>query len=252
MAKARKSKGGASVDPAEVARFSALAETWWDPEGPFKPLHRMNPLRLDYITGHIVSHFGRDGKAKAPLGGLKVLDIGCGGGLLAEPMARLGATVTGLDASEENIAVAALHAKNSGLAIAYRSATAEDVAAEGKTFDVILTMEVVEHVADVASYLSACRKLLSPKGIMVFSTLSRTPKAFLVAIVGAEWVLRWLPRGTHDFAKFLKPSELAEKLATAGFRVAGLTGFVFDPLSGKWSLKNDLSVNYAGVAVPAA
>lgn len=249
MAKARKKAAEASLDRAEVARFSALAESWWDAEGPFKPLHRMNPLRLDYIKGQIVSHFGLAAKAKAPFAGLRLLDLGCGGGLLTEPMARLGAAVSGLDASEQNVAVARHHATTAGLSIEYVCGTAEALAARNETFDVILNLEVVEHVASVASYLAACRKLLKADGIMVFSTIAKTPKAYLLAIVGAEYVLRWLPRGTHDFAKFLRPSELAERLADAGFRVKDLTGFVFNPLNGTWSLKDDLSVNYAGSAV---
>ncbi|HXV73391.1 MAG TPA: bifunctional 2-polyprenyl-6-hydroxyphenol methylase/3-demethylubiquinol 3-O-methyltransferase UbiG [Sphingomonadales bacterium] len=251
MAKAGIGGSGASLDAAEVARFSALAESWWDAEGPLCPLHRMNPLRLDYIKGEIVSHFALDAKSKAPLQSLQLLDVGCGGGLLAEPMARLGAAVTGLDASEENIAIARLHAQGASLPIAYVCGTAEDLATEKEKFDVILNMEVIEHVADVKSYLTACRRLLKDDGLMIFSTLARTPKAWLLAIVGAEMVLRWLPKGTHDFTKFLKPSELAEKLNEAGFRVKDLTGFVFDPLSGRWSIKDDLSVNYADSAVPA-
>lgn len=249
MSQTEKRSRGLSFDAEEIARFSALADRWWDPDGPFRPLHRMNPLRLGYIRQQAVSHFKLKPDSPTPLQGLRLLDIGCGGGLVCEPMARLGAQVTGLDASEKNIAVAQLHAQTSKLSIAYVAGTAEELAKTEQTFDIILNMEVVEHVADVQSYLTACRALMSQNGLMVFSTLARTPKAFLFAIVGAEYVLRWLPRGTHDFSKFLKPSELSEKLSAAGFRVQDLTGFVFNPLSGRWSYKKDLSVNYAGSAV---
>lgn len=249
MRKTEKDQRGKSFDAAEIARFSALADRWWDPEGPFRPLHRMNPLRLEYIRRQVLSHFKLKPDSPTPLQGLRLLDIGCGGGLVCEPMARLGAQVTGLDASEKNVAVAQVHAQTSGLSITYVGGTAEELVKTGQTFDVILNMEVVEHVADVKSYLTACRALTNKDGLMIFSTLARTPKAYLFAIVGAEYVLRWLPRGTHEFSKFLKPSELAEKLSDAGFRVQDLTGFVFNPMSGRWSCQKDLSVNYAGSAV---
>ncbi len=234
-----------TVDPAEVAKFQAMAEEWWDPAGKFRPLHLMNPCRLDYITRQIAAEFGRDLSAPAPLAGLRLLDIGCGGGLLCEPMARLGATVTGADAAERNIPVARLHAEQSGLAIDYRATTAEALADAGETFDVVLNMEVVEHVADPAAYLAACRRLLRPGGLMICSTLNRNAKSFLLAIVGAEWVLRWLPRGTHDWRRFITPDELQALLRGAGFDPVDRKGMVFDPLSGRWSLSaRDLSVNY--------
>lgn len=238
-----------SVDAAEIARFSALAEEWWDPLGQFRPLHRLNPLRLAYVRDRAAAHFGRDPKAGRPLAGLSLLDIGCGGGLLCEPLARLGARVTGIDASERNIAIARAHAAQSGLAVDYRTTTAEELAREGPHFDIVLTMEVVEHVADVGSFLEAALALLAPQGMMVIATINRTPQSFALAIVGAEYLMRWLPRGTHDWRKFLRPSELAAHLRASGARLGELKGVRYSLITDRFSLADDLSVNYMAVAL---
>jgi len=234
-----------TIDPREVAKFEAMAAEWWDVDGKFKPLHMMNPVRLDYIIAQICAEFGRDPKALNPFEGLRVLDIGCGGGLLAEPMARLGATVVGADAAAGNIPVAQVHAKAMGLDIDYRHTTAEDLAAAGEQFDVVLNMEVVEHVANPATYLRACHDLLKPGGLMIASTINRNPKSWAVAIVGAEHIMRWLPKGTHDWSKFITPDELFALLSAAGLHPEDRKGFVFKPLSWRWSISDrDLSVNY--------
>lgn len=234
-----------TVDPDEIAKFEAMAAEWWDPDGKFKPLHMLNPCRLDYITSQISAEFGRDLSDAAPFEGLRILDIGCGGGLLCEPMARLGATVVGADAAERNIPVAQLHAEQSGLEIDYRHTTAEAMANAGEQFDVVLNMEVVEHVADPLSYLSACRDLLVPGGLHLCSTINRNPKSFAMAIVGAEWVMRWLPKGTHEWSKFITPDELFKLLEEAGLDPVDRKGFVFNPVLWSWSLSDrDLSVNY--------
>lgn len=238
-----------TVDPNEVAKFAAMAEEWWDTEGKFKPLHMMNPVRLSYITRQIAAEFGRDLAAPAPFEGLRILDIGCGGGLLCEPMARLGAEITGVDAAERNIPVARIHAEQMGLDIAYRHGTAEEMAAEGAQFDVVLNMEVVEHVADPLAYLTACQQLLRPGGLHLCSTINRNPKSFAVAIIGAEQVMRWLPRGTHDWHKFITPKELCDLLGAAGLEVVDKAGFVFNPLRWDWHISpRDLSVNYVTAA----
>jgi 2-polyprenyl-6-hydroxyphenyl methylase/3-demethylubiquinone-9 3-methyltransferase len=234
-----------TVDPAEIAKFEAMAAEWWNPEGKFKPLHMLNPCRLDYITTQIAAEFGRDLDAPAPFAGLRILDIGCGGGLLCEPMARLGATVVGVDAAARNIPVARIHAEQSGLAIDYRVGTAEDLAASGETFDVVLNMEVVEHVADPLGYLTACRQLLRSGGLHICSTLNRNAKSYVFAIIGAEQVMRWLPRGTHDWRKFITPDELYDLLRRAGLDPVDRKGMVFNFLTWSWSLSSrDLSVNY--------
>ncbi len=250
-----------TVDEAEVAKFEAMAAEWWDPAGKFKPLHEMNPCRLDYITTQIAAEFDRPrdrtaapipnadtahgDAAPGPFAGLRLLDIGCGGGLLSEPMARLGAAVVGADAAAGNIPVARIHAEHSGLDIDYRHVTAEALAAQRERFDVVLNMEVVEHVADPRAYLAACRDLLRPGGLMIVSTLNRTAKSFAMAILGAEWVMRWLPRGTHDWQKFITPAELAAMIADAGLEVVDRRGMVFNPLAWRWGLSDrDLSVNY--------
>ncbi|MFT3974679.1 MAG: bifunctional 2-polyprenyl-6-hydroxyphenol methylase/3-demethylubiquinol 3-O-methyltransferase UbiG [Amaricoccus sp.] len=234
-----------TVDTAEVAKFEAMAAEWWDPSGKFKPLHMLNPCRLEYVAGQIAAEFGRDRRAARPFEGLRVLDIGCGGGLLSEPMARLGAEVVGVDAAARNIPVARLHAEQSGLAIDYRHGTAEALAAAGEAFDVVLNMEVVEHVADPQGYLRACHDLLRPGGLMICSTINRNPKSWLMAIVGAERVMRWLPVGTHDWRKFITPDELEALLRGAGLAPVDAKGFVFDPLGWSWSVSDrDLSVNY--------
>ena len=234
-----------TIDPAEVAKFEAMAADWWDPTGKFKPLHLMNPCRLDYITSQIAAEYGRDLKQPLPFTGLRILDIGCGGGLLSEPMARLGATVIGADAAPRNIPVAQLHAELSGLTIDYRHTSAEALAAAGEQFDVVLNMEVVEHVLDPQAYLTACHSLLKPGGLMVCSTLNRNAKSFLMAIIGAEWVMRWLPKGTHDWAKFITPDELYALIRKAGLDPVDRKGMVFNPVAWSWSLSDrDLSVNY--------
>lgn len=238
-----------TVDEAEVERFSQLAQSWWDPEGPFRPLHRLNPLRLRYIRQHLCTHFGLDVTSFQPLQGLRVLDIGCGGGLLSEPMARLGAEVVGADASEANIKIAQMHARQSQLNIDYLQATAEQLADWGEQFDVILNMEVIEHVSDVDAFVKSCATLLPSNGIMIIATLNRTLRSWAKAIVGAEYILRWLPKGTHDWNRFLKPSELTKSLRTHGLIVNELRGVSYFPLANSWEVTNDLSVNYVGFAV---
>lgn len=239
-----------TVNPAEVAKFEAMAAEWWDPQGKFKPLHMLNPCRLDYITAQIAAEFDRDLSSPLPFAGLRLLDIGCGGGLLSEPMARLGATVVGADAAPRNIPVAQVHAAQSELDIDYRHTTAEDLAAAGEQFDVVLNMEVVEHVADPLAFLQACQTLLKSGGLMVCSTLNRNPKSFAMAIVGAEWVMRWLPKGTHDWSKFITPDELFDLLTRAGLSPVDRKGMVFNPITWRWSLSaRDLSVNYVTTSV---
>ncbi|TYB77932.1 MULTISPECIES: bifunctional 2-polyprenyl-6-hydroxyphenol methylase/3-demethylubiquinol 3-O-methyltransferase UbiG [Rhodobacterales] len=242
-----------TVDPSEVAKFEAMAAEWWDPAGKFKPLHMMNPVRLDYITSQIAAEFGRDLTGPRPFEGLRLLDIGCGGGLLSEPMARLGAEVVGADAAERNIPVAQIHAEQSGLEIDYRHTTAEALAEAGEQFDVVLNMEVVEHVSDPLAYLTACQQLLKPGGMMIASTINRNPKSFMVAIVGAERVMRWLPVGTHDWSKFITPAELEDLITRAGLRPVDAKGFVFNPVSWQWSISTrDLSVNYVTASLKPA
>lgn len=239
-----------TIDPAEVAKFEAMAAEWWDPAGKFKPLHEMNPCRLHYITTQIAAEFDRNLTNARPFAGLRLLDIGCGGGLLSEPMARLGATVVGADAAARNIPVAQVHAQQSGLDIDYRHTSAEALAEAGEQFDVVLNMEVVEHVADPLAYLTACQQLLKPGGLMICSTLNRNAKSFAMAIVGAEWVMRWLPKGTHDWNKFITPDELRDLITRAGLTPVDRKGMVFNPLSWRWSLSaRDLSVNYVTASV---
>ena len=243
-----------TVDPAEIAKFEAMAAEWWDPHGKFKPLHMLNPCRLDYIAAQIAGQFDRDLSAPSPFAGLRLLDIGCGGGLLCEPMARLGAEVVGADAAEGNLHVARIHADQSGMTIDYRHTTAEALAEAGERFDAVLNLEVIEHVADPAAYLAACRRLLKPGGLHICSTINRNPKSFATAIVGAELVMRWLPRGTHDWSKFITPDELYALLRESGLQPVDRKGFVFNPLSWQWRLSDrDLSVNYVTASTaPAA
>ena len=244
--------GPSSIDPDEVAKFSAIAEEWWDPFGKFKPLHKFNPVRLAYIRDQICDHFARDPQSRAPLEGLRLLDIGCGGGLVAEPMHRLGADVTAIDASDRNIGVARTHAQAGGLEINYRQITAEELLAEGTPlFDVVLNLEVVEHVADVNSFLANAGALIKPGGIMVMATLNRTLKSFALAKVGAEYVLRWLPRGTHDYQKFVTPAEATNALTSAGLSVSAQSGVSYIPLLDMWRLSDDMQVNYMLVAKKA-
>ena len=234
-----------SIDDAEVARFESVAAEWWDSEGKFRPLHRMNPIRVGYIRDALCRHFGRTVGDPRPLDDLRIADVGCGGGLLCEPMARLGARVTGVDAGEEAVSIARLHAGQMGLEIDYRQSTAEALAAGGTTFDAVLALEIVEHVADIDAFLAAIASLVRPGGALIMSTLNRTPKSFGLAIVGAEYLLRWVPRGTHDWRKFVRPSELAGRLRRQGLEIDDVQGLVFNPLSGAWSLSDrDLEVNY--------
>ncbi len=239
-----------SVDPDEVSKFEAMAAEWWDTGGKFKPLHDMNPTRLDYIAAQIAAEFDRDPDARRPFEGVSLIDIGCGGGLLCEPMARLGAAVTGIDAAGGNIPVAQAHAAQSGLEIDYRHTSAEEVLGQGAQFDVVLAMEVIEHVAAPPAFVNTCAALLRPGGLLLCSTLNRTTKAYTLAIVGAERVMRWLPPGTHDWQKFLTPDELDGMLTGAGLDPVDRKGMVFNPLTWSWSLSaTDLSVNYVAAAV---
>lgn len=237
-----------SVDPDEVAKFSRLAAEWWDPGGKFAPLHKFNPVRLAFIRGEAVARFHRDPRSLAPFEGLSLLDIGCGGGLLCEPMARLGFAVTGADASAKNIGTARAHAAQSGTRVDYRAATAEELAAAGETFDVVLNMEVVEHVADVRAYLGACARLVKPGGITIVATLNKTLKSLVLAKFAAEYVLQWMPKGTHDWNRFLSPDTLQKSLEEAGLTVLKMQGVSFDPLTWDWRLSSDVGVNYMVVA----
>ena len=239
---------GDTVDQAEAAKFAAMAQAWWDPHGEFRPLHKLNPTRIAFIRDQIARHHDRDPLADRALHGLRLLDVGCGGGLLAEPMVRLGAAVTAIDVGERNIDIARRHARQSGLDIDYRVGTAEALVATGARFDVVLSLEVVEHVADRAMFLGACCSLLADKGLLFLATINRTAKAFALAVVGAEYVLRWLPRGTHDWRKFVRPSELAAGLRPHGVELAEIKGVVYSPLTDTWSLSRDLDVNYIAVA----
>ncbi|MGF1503501.1 MAG: bifunctional 2-polyprenyl-6-hydroxyphenol methylase/3-demethylubiquinol 3-O-methyltransferase UbiG [Paracoccaceae bacterium] len=240
----------ASVKDDEIAKFQAMAAEWWNPDGKFKPLHMLQPCRLEYCVAQIAAQHGRDRKTPAPFEGLRILDVGCGGGLMCEPMARLGASVVGIDPAERNIPVAQVHAEQSGLSINYRVATAEDLSAAGETFDAVLNLEVVEHVNDPQAYLSACASLVRPGGLMVTSTLNRTPKSFALGIVGAEYIMRWLPKGTHDWKMFIKPDELFDMLGKAGLTPVDRKGFVFNMPAWVWRIsERDLSVNYITTAV---
>jgi 2-polyprenyl-6-hydroxyphenyl methylase/3-demethylubiquinone-9 3-methyltransferase len=241
-----------TVDPREVERFAALAAEWWNPRGKMKVLHKFNPVRLAYLRERIVAHFGLDPKAIRPLEGLSLLDIGCGGGLLSEPLARMGASVTGIDPAERNVRIASLHAEESGIPVDYRATTAEALADEGARFDVVMAMEVVEHVADVGLFLARAAEMVKPGGLLVAATLNRTKRSFALAIVGAEYVLGWLPRGTHDWNRFITPDELQLALEAGGLKVTDREGVVFNPLTDEWRRASDLSVNYMMVAEKGA
>jgi 2-polyprenyl-6-hydroxyphenyl methylase / 3-demethylubiquinone-9 3-methyltransferase len=242
---------GASVDANEVARFSALSEEWWADDGPMAPLHRLNPIRLAWIKSEIAARFGRDPKAADALAGLRILDVGCGGGILTEPLRRMGATVTGIDPSPDGIAAAKLHATEHGLSIDYRAATVEALVAVREHFDVVTALEVVEHVTEVDSFVAACGAMVEPGGMMIASTINRTLKAFLLAIVGAEYVLRWLPLGTHTYDKLVTPEELRGAFAAAGLTPAAKTGVMYVPFVDEFRLTEDLDVNYMMAATRA-
>lgn len=238
-----------TVDAGEIAKFASMAEEWWDPNGKFRPLHRFNPIRIEFLRDRIAAHFSLNTKGGRPFEGLKILDVGCGGGLLCEPMARLGATVTGIDATERNTEIARTHAEAMDLDIDYRFAAASDLADSGTVFDVVLNMEVIEHVADRQAFLDDCARLVRPGGLMFLATMNRTAKAYMLAIVGAEYVLRWLPRGTHDWKRFVKPSEMAAWLRHAGMDMTDVTGVAYNPVQGAWKLApRDLDVNYIATA----
>ncbi|WP_119274130.1 bifunctional 2-polyprenyl-6-hydroxyphenol methylase/3-demethylubiquinol 3-O-methyltransferase UbiG [Taklimakanibacter deserti] len=237
-----------SLDPAEVEKFSKIAAEWWNPTGKFAVLHVFNPVRLAYIKEQVTARFARDPFERRPFAGLRFLDIGCGGGLLTEPMARLGATITGIDPSEKNISTARVHSQEQDLAIDYRAQTAEALAAEGETFDVILNMEVIEHVADPKGFVETCGALLKPNGLIFIATLNRTLKSFGLAIVGAEYILGWLPKGTHQWEKFITPAELEGWLEASGLRQLDRTGVTYNPFSGEWRRARDMDVNYMLVA----
>lgn len=240
-----------SIDASEIQRFGKISPQWWDEDGPFKPLHQLNPVRVQYIRDCVVAHFHRDATKSSPLEGLSVLDIGCGGGLVAEPLARLGAAVTGIDAGSGAIDVAIAHAALMDLPIEYASIPPEEMMAQGRTFDVVLALEIVEHVADIPGFLSTCTRLVEPGGALILSTLNRTWKSYAFAIIGAEYVMRWLPKGTHDWNRFLSPAELAAHLRPFGFAFANLKGMSYCPVTRQWRLSEDLDVNYLGYAKKA-
>ncbi|HEX2581604.1 MAG TPA: bifunctional 2-polyprenyl-6-hydroxyphenol methylase/3-demethylubiquinol 3-O-methyltransferase UbiG [Dongiaceae bacterium] len=236
-----------SADPREIEKFSALAETWWDQNGPMRPLHRLNPVRIAYIRDRIMRAHGRTNYSDRPLAGLDLLDVGCGGGLLSEPMARLGARVTGIDASERNIQIARLHAEQAGVPVIYRAGTLESMETD-MLYDVILAMEIVEHIADLDVFFDALAARLKPGGLLFLATLNRTVRSFALAIVGAEYVLRWLPRGTHDWKKFLRPSEIVRYLRPRYLIFQEMSGIRYRPLADRWELSADCAVNYILVA----
>lgn len=244
---ARKTPRQTSIDPAELEKFAAMATEWWDPAGKFKPLHKLNPVRLQYIRDEACAHFKKT-DTRTPLAGLNLVDIGCGGGLLCEPMTRLGAAVTGIDPGDENIAIARSHSEAQGLDIDYQAISAEELLETGKTYDIVLNMEVVEHVADVSSFINACARLVSPGGLLFSATLNRTLKSFAFAIVGAEYILQWLPRGTHQWDKFVTPAELSQSISDAGLEICNTQGIVFNPLDDQWHPSSDTDVNYMMLA----
>ena len=234
---------GSTVDAAEVERFAAIAPEWWNENGAFRPLHRLNPARIEYVRDRLAAHFDRDVKTRAPFAGLSLLDIGCGGGLMCEPMARLGFAVTGIDADATALTVARAHADAQGLGVDYRDDNAEDLA-RSRCFDAVLALEVVEHAADPVLFVATAAGLVKPGGALILSTINRTPKAYAAAIIGAEYVLRWLPRGTHEYRKFRRPSELARDVRAAGLVVGDISGLAYDPWRDRWQQANNLGINY--------
>ncbi len=238
----------ASIDRNEIERFAEMAAEWWDTNGAMAPLHRLNPTRLQYSRDKLCAHFDLDTAGLHPLNGLTLLDVGCGGGLLSEPFARMGALVTAIDAGEETIAAAKAHAEGQGLEVDYRAMAAEDLAATGAQFDVVVAMEVIEHVADVAGFMASLVSLTRPGGALLLATMNRTPKSFLQAIVGAEYVLRWVPVGTHDWRRFQKPAELGRYLRQGGAELRNITGMRYLPRRGEWRLSRDAGVNYLAYA----
>jgi len=251
MATSTQSRRSSTVDAGEVERFSALSQEWWNPQGKMGVLHKFNPVRLGYIKQAACRHFERDGKRLDALAGLRILDIGCGGGLLSEPLARLGAAVVGADPAEANIEAARLHAEENGVSVDYRTTTAEALADAAERFDVVLAMEVVEHVADIGLFVKRCAEMVKPGGLMIAATLNRTLKSFALAIVGAEYVLRWLPRGTHRWDKFVTPNELEAALARHGLSVTDETGVIYNLIADRWQISTDMDVNYMVVAKKA-
>ncbi|MEM6636885.1 MAG: bifunctional 2-polyprenyl-6-hydroxyphenol methylase/3-demethylubiquinol 3-O-methyltransferase UbiG [Pseudomonadota bacterium] len=242
-----------TVDPDEIAKFEAMATEWWNPTGKFRALHALNPVRLDYICDQISVQFARDPKIRDRFAGLRVLDVGCGGGLVSEPMARLGAGVTGIDASGSSLPIARIHAEQSGVKVDYRQTTVEELMGNVPAFDIVLALEIIEHVADPAAFIQACERLLRPGGLFVVSTLNRSAKAFALAVVGAEYVLGWLPRGTHDWKKFLTPDELDRLVTGSGLEPVDQKGMVYNPLADRWRMSDgDLSINYIASAIKAA
>lgn len=242
----------ANVDPDEVARFQALAKSWWDPTGKFRPLHQIGPARLTFIRDEVARHFGRETGGLRPLHDLSVLDVGCGGGLISEPLRRLGARVTGIDPGARNIEIAKGHAEPQGLDIDYRVATVEELLANREIFDVVVCLEVVEHVPDVGAFVAACARATRPGGLLILSTINRTLKAYALAIVGAEYILGWLPRGTHQWERFVTPDELSRHTTASGMAPLRFSGFVYDPFRDRWSLSPDTDVNYLASAAKSA
>ncbi|MFY9288103.1 MAG: bifunctional 2-polyprenyl-6-hydroxyphenol methylase/3-demethylubiquinol 3-O-methyltransferase UbiG [Alphaproteobacteria bacterium] len=235
----------ASIQSEEIAQFSRHADDWWNESGKFRPLHKLNPVRLEYVRDQVCAHFKRTPTTRTSLKNLKILDVGCGGGLLAEPLTRMGAEVTGLDASDETIAIAKAHAKQSRLTIDYRLGSVEDLAKQKTRYDVITALEVAEHVADMDSFMRSIKKILKPSGVLIMSTLNRTPKSFLLGIIAAEYILQWVPRGTHQWQKFIRPSEMVSQLEVLGLQVTDITGLTFNPLRNEFQLrKDDMAVNY--------
>lgn len=242
-----------TIDPGEIDRFARLAGRWWDPDGEFRPLHRLAPARLSFLRTQLAQHFGRSERSIRPLTGLAILDIGCGGGLISEPLARLGAAVTGIDPAKENIAAAIQHAEPQGLDIAYRACRVEDLVEQQAQFDAAVCLEVVEHVPDQQAFIGTCAALIRPGGLLILSTINRTLKAYALAIVGAEYILRWLPVGTHQWERFVTPDELTRHCQAAGLQPPSFEGLIYSPISGRWSLGADLDVNYmAAAAKPSA